>query len=120
MALICRKSMQDCPTPGMCSPHDGCSPTVFKFPVMETPKEFTAAQVREQLWALVRNNRHPNAPWTYRTQAELAKAIGVSLPFLNDILHDKREPAGKVLEFLGLERVVTYHRTEKTVGDVRE
>jgi transcriptional regulator with XRE-family HTH domain len=75
---------------------------------VNTKTSFTAQEVREQLWALIRNKRQPHHPWTYRTQSELARAMGVSLPFLNDILNRNREPSGKVLEFLMLERVVRY------------
>jgi hypothetical protein len=75
---------------------------------MQSPTELTADQVRERLWSLVRDKRRPGHPWTYRTQTELAKAMDVSLPFLNDILNGNREPSGKVLEFLKLERVVMY------------
>lgn len=107
MTIVCSKTMMACPTPGMCTPHGGCSKP-HAFPFMPKKIEFTATEVREQLWALIKDGRNPHRPWTYRTQAELAAAIGVSLPFLNDILHDRREPAGKVLEFLKLERVVTY------------
>ena len=42
------------------------------------------------------------------SQRALARKIGVSASFLNDILLGKREPAGKVVEFLGLRRRVTY------------
>src|SRR5262245_56870965 len=111
--MICRKTMTECRTPGMCTPHGGCSGAGLMFQPMPASIEFSAEQVREQLWGLVKNARQPNAPWTYRTQAELAKAIGVSLPFVNDILNGKREPSGKVIEFLGLERIVTYKRTAR-------
>lgn len=66
-------------------------------------KDLTAAEVREKLWKYIKaGNGQP------RTQKEVAAEIGVSLPFLNDILHGNREPSGKPLKFLGLERVVTY------------
>lgn len=41
-------------------------------------------------------------------QVALAKELGVSLPYLNDVLHGRRELAGKVLDALGLERVISY------------
>jgi transcriptional regulator with XRE-family HTH domain len=50
------------------------------------------------------------------TQKALAKKIGVSASFLNDILLEKREPQGKVLEFLKLDRVVVYRRAHPTTG----
>lgn len=43
-------------------------------------------------------------------QRALARKIGVSPTFLNDILREKREPAGKVVSYLGLVRVITYQR----------
>ncbi len=47
------------------------------------------------------------------TQAALAKKIGVSRSFLNDVLLGKREPSGKVLSWLGFVRVVRYIRVKK-------
>jgi hypothetical protein len=44
------------------------------------------------------------------SQRALAKLIGCSATFLSDILCGKREPAGKVIAWLGLERHVTYRR----------
>ena len=44
------------------------------------------------------------------SQRKLAKLIGVSAAFLNDILLGKREPSGKPVAFLGLERHVDYRR----------
>lgn len=41
-------------------------------------------------------------------QTALAKELGVSLPYLNDVLHSRRELAGKLLDALGLERVISY------------
>jgi transcriptional regulator with XRE-family HTH domain len=65
--------------------------------------EFTAEQVRAKLWNGLSSKR-VNA----HNQQTLAKAIGVSYAFLNDVLHGRREPTGKILEYLGLERVVIY------------
>lgn len=47
------------------------------------------------------------------SQRALARSIGVSASFLNDIILGKREPSGKPLQFLGLVRVVSYHRGTK-------
>jgi len=44
------------------------------------------------------------------TQRELADELGVSASYLNDYLHFRREPGAKLLEALGLQRVVTYER----------
>lgn len=71
-------------------------------------KEYTADEVRGMLWKRMKETN--GAPLT---QKALAVEIGVSTPFLNDILNDKREPSGKVLTFLGLERVVTYRYAKK-------
>ena len=42
------------------------------------------------------------------TQRAASLWIGVSYQHLNDVLSGKREPAGKILTALGLERVVSY------------
>ena len=42
------------------------------------------------------------------SQRKLAREIGVSPTFLNDILRRKCEPTGKVLAYLRLERRVQY------------
>jgi len=44
----------------------------------------------------------------FTTQKALAEAIGMSPQALNGIMRGKREPTGKLLAFLGLERVVRY------------
>ena len=64
----------------------------------------TAEYLRKRLWEQVRPSPGPHR----QTQTQLAARIGVSVPFLNDILHGKREPSGKVLEWLGFERHVEY------------
>jgi predicted transcriptional regulator len=70
--------------------------------------ELTSDQVRIRLWEDIKKN--PGRPMT---QTELAARIGVSLPFLNEILRGTREPSGKVLDYLGLERVVIYRFRRK-------
>lgn len=70
--------------------------------------DFTATHVRTMLHAYMSANE--------MTQAALAKKIGVSAPYLNDILLEKREPQGKVLEWLKLKRVVVYRRAHPTGG----
>lgn len=70
--------------------------------------DYTSDEVRQLLWQHIKAT--PTAPLT---QKALADKIGVSTPFLNDILQKKREPSGKVLEFLKLERIVTYRFREK-------
>lgn len=47
-----------------------------------------------------------------QSQAELARLVGCSRAFINDILKGKREPSGKVLKFLGVERRVLYAKTK--------
>ena len=44
----------------------------------------------------------------HETQKAMAKEIGCSVQFLNDVLRGRREPSGKVLQYLSLERVVSY------------
>lgn len=52
-------------------------------------------------------------------QAGLAGAIGVSPPFLNAVLQGTKEPAGKILGYLGLERVVLYRKVKRKIADRR-
>lgn len=58
-----------------------------------------AEQVRTRLLA---------AAQRYGSQKALAEAIGVSAPFICDIINGRREPSGKPVIFLGLERKVIY------------
>ena len=75
-------------------------------------KSLTSEQVVTKLWSYISLQPGPHRC----NQTDLAKRIGVSKPFLNDILHRKREPSGKVLEFLGLKRVVTYRFQKRAQG----
>lgn len=63
--------------------------------------DYTSNQVRDLLRARIEAQADA-------TQKALATKIGVSTSFLCDILNGNREPQGKVLDFLGLDRVVTY------------
>lgn len=42
------------------------------------------------------------------TQKEFAKKIGVSTPYLNDVLQGNRSPGDKVLNALGLAKIIVY------------
>lgn len=42
------------------------------------------------------------------SQAEWAKANGLSAAYVNDILNGRRSPGPKLLSILGLEKTVTY------------
>ena len=42
------------------------------------------------------------------SQKDFASKHGVSASYISDVLHKGREPAGVILESLGLERVVEY------------
>lgn len=44
----------------------------------------------------------------HMTQKELAKRIGISPAYLNDMLKRHRRVYGKALDYLNLEEVVTY------------
>lgn len=48
----------------------------------------------------------------YGQQAILAKKIGITPAYLHDVLNGRREPAGKILEYLELKRVVTYEKSK--------
>lgn len=69
---------------------------------------YTADQVRKMLWDIMKDTDGKQV-----SQRDMAKQIGVSVPFLNTLLTGKREPQGKILDFLGLERVVGYRKYAK-------
>ena len=50
---------------------------------------------------------------TTRTQKKLAYELGVSTGYLNDYLHFRREPGAKLLEGLGIYKVVMYEHYER-------
>jgi hypothetical protein len=64
-------------------------------------EDLTAADVRDEL--------REEAAYE-GSQAALASLIGISKSHLGDILLGQREPAGKVLAYLGLERILIYRR----------
>lgn len=43
-------------------------------------------------------------------QRALARMLGVSSTYLNDVIVGRKEPAGKLLDALGLQRVVRYEK----------
>ena len=43
-----------------------------------------------------------------KTQAELARELGIKPAYLSDILAFRREPGPRVLKALGLTKIVTY------------
>lgn len=51
---------------------------------------------------------------TTRTQKQLAGELGVSLSYLNDYLHFRREPGVKLLDGLGIQRIVMYEHVTPT------
>ena len=61
----------------------------------------------EDVWFLVTQRL------TDKTQREVAEELGVSTGYLNDYLHFRREPGPKLLEALGLYRVISYERIDK-------
>lgn len=46
------------------------------------------------------------------SQKALAEKIQVTPSFLNDVLMGKRNPTGKILDYLGLEKVTIYRKKE--------
>lgn len=44
------------------------------------------------------------------SQAEVARLVKVQPPLISNVLADKVNPCGKLLKWLGYERVVTYRR----------
>lgn len=50
------------------------------------------------------------------TQKDLADKLGVSQPFLCQVINRKREPGKDLLDAIGAERVVTYRQKAKVNG----
>jgi transcriptional regulator with XRE-family HTH domain len=44
------------------------------------------------------------------SQSAMARKIGISPQFLSDVLNEKRGPGDRILDYLGIEKVVTYRR----------
>ena len=72
--------------------------------------DLTADQVREELRDILSRQN--------MSQRSLAKLIGVSGQFLNEVLLGSREPTGLILEYLGFDRIVIY-RDRKRRGAPR-
>lgn len=49
---------------------------------------------------------------THGTQVKYAEFLGVTQGYINDMLKRKRDPGPRVLDALGLEKVVTYREKE--------
>lgn len=49
---------------------------------------------------------------TYASQAECAKALGISSAYLSDILKLNRDPGPTVLKALGFARRIVYYREQ--------
>lgn len=60
---------------------------------------FSQDQVVDKLLSLVEEQG---------SQKKAAEMIGCSLPYFNDILNYRREPGKKILDALGLEKLVLY------------
>ncbi len=50
------------------------------------------------------------------TQSELARRMGCSRQYLNEVLQGRRQPAGPILAWLGLRRVVRYVAIDGTAS----
>jgi transcriptional regulator with XRE-family HTH domain len=49
-------------------------------------------------------------------QAQMARKIGISPQYLNDVLSGKRGAGDKILAYLGLEKIVTYRKRRSANG----
>ena len=47
------------------------------------------------------------------TLRAVARDLGISPAYLSDAMHGNRDPGPKILEALGLERIVTYRKIKK-------
>lgn len=48
------------------------------------------------------------------SQADVARKIGISPQYLHDVLNERRGPGEKILDYLGLERIITYRKRRRT------
>lgn len=44
------------------------------------------------------------------SQAEIARRVGIKPPLISNVLRGKARPSGKLLRWLGFERVIVYRR----------
>lgn len=51
------------------------------------------------------------------TQADAAKALGVSAQYLNDVLAGRREPGPKILKKLRIRKIIDYQPLSERDGD---
>jgi hypothetical protein len=57
-------------------------------------------------------NRLREAIHAAGSQKSFARQHHVSLQYVNDVLHRRREPGQKILDALGIERVVSYREKQ--------
>lgn len=55
----------------------------------------------------------------YRTQAKAAEALGVSCAHINAVIHGRKNPPQKILDDMGLVRVVSYIPKNSTLETER-
>lgn len=72
--------------------------------------ELTPDQMRMAICAEI------GARWS--SQKAFAHGVGVSAGYINDVVHGRREPSGKLLQFMRFERVTIY-RASVTVSEQR-
>jgi DNA-binding transcriptional regulator YdaS (Cro superfamily) len=65
-------------------------------------KSLTTAEVRELIRRQVGDN-----------QSAWAGRFGIAPSYVSDVLSGRREPGQRILDALGLERVLTYRRAER-------
>lgn len=46
------------------------------------------------------------------SQAEIARQVGIKPPLISNVIHGKARPSGKLLKWLGYERVTLYRRVK--------
>jgi len=49
----------------------------------------------------------------HSSQAEIARQVKVAAPVISNVLAGKTNPCGKLLKWLGYERVITYRRIDE-------
>ena len=67
---------------------------------MKNREEVGLPEIRSKLFLLTKS----------MSQAEIARRVGIKPPLISNVLRKKARPSGKLLRWLGFERVIVYRR----------
>lgn len=67
---------------------------------MKKQNEAGLVEIRSKLFLLTKS----------MSQAEIARRVGIKPPLISNVIRSKVRPCGKLLQWLGYERVIIYRR----------